>query len=75
MSYSHTSSGDEEVEKHSMCGPSDVSLKLAELNILMLIVDFTFPSFSAPVPSTPHCLFHCQQCVLSVFRFAEDASH
>lgn len=64
VSYSHTISGNEEVEKYSMCGTLDVSLKLAEVNSLMLIVDFTFPSFSAPVPSTHHCRFHCKQCVV-----------
>lgn len=54
VSYSRTISGDEEVEKYSICGTSDVSLKLAEGNTLMLIVDFTFPFFNAPVPSTHH---------------------
>lgn len=75
MSYSRTISGDEDVEKYSICGTSDVSLKLAEGNTLMLIVDFTFPFFNAPVPSTHHCPFHCKQCVGFFFRFAKDASH
>lgn len=64
MSYSRTISGDEDVEKDSICGTLDVSLKLAEVNTLMLIVELTFPFFKAPVPSTHHCLFHCKQCVV-----------